>query len=573
MAGGFRIEVQLPSGARRASHARAKKPVFAHGGVTIWSDEPVVPVDQQSIIIGHLFSRGSPSQRVTKLKADGEGLASNCGRSLLGDYWGGYIFVRVDGNGVVQILRDPSGLLPCYARTEADRIVLAGDMAEVASRGRDVVDFEEIARTLASADARGRKTCIAGVEELIAGECLMVDGDRIWIEPWWSPWHHVKQPPGMSFDDAAARLREVVADCVGAWASCFSSILLGLSGGLDSSIVAAAAAARAERLTCMTLFGPDFDGDERRYAAATANALGLELREAMRDVRDIDIDRAAAPHHPWPVAALAKQTNEAVHRRLESELSIDAHFTGNGGDGILCGIRSAVPLLDRLLSEGPRSGLGTTLRDICLLTGADRMTVVRHAWKRFRCDRGRHVARFDLVGLHRDVLARIEAAGPSHPWLVPPDGILPGKTVHAAYLMRSQKGIELYPRAVRPLHIAPLQSQPIVELCLSIPTWMWVADGLNRAVARRAFEGGLPPAILARTQKGGPGGFDLQVYRRYRAALHAHLRGGLLERAGIFDAALLDIAEDPSWRGTARIQRILDFASAESWARWWSAAS
>src|SRR3546814_16146244 len=90
--------------------------------------------------------------------------------------------------------------------------------------------------------------------------------------------------------------------------------------------------------------------------------------------------------------------------------------------------------------------------------------------------------------------------------------------------MRTQQGVELYPRAVSPPHIAPLLSQPIVELCLSIPTWMWISGGLNRAVARKAFEGRLPAIITRRTHKGGPGGFDLAIYRRNRAALLEHLR-------------------------------------------------
>src|SRR3546814_5645988 len=90
-----------------------------------------------------------------------------------------------------------------------------------------------------------------------------------------------------------------------------------------------------------------------------------------------------------------------------------------------------------------------------------------------------------------------------------------------------------------------------------MPTWMWISGGLNRAVARKAFEGRLPAIITRRTHKGGPGGFDLAIYRRNRAALLEHLRGGLLVDAGIVDTTLLDEPEDRSWRGTERIQHIL----------------
>jgi asparagine synthase (glutamine-hydrolysing) len=573
MAGGFQIEIERQVGSEFSARSGAMRPpTFAYAGVRLWSDEPMIQIDPQTIIIGHLFSRGPPSRRIVSLSpGEGQRLAADKARLLLDGYWGGYLMVRIDEAGAVRILRDPSGALPCYFLCEADRITLAGDIADLASPAPGQVDFEEIARVIASGDARGRRTCLRGIDELIAGECIVIDRSHVSIEPWWTPWDHVDPPLEMEVADAAVRLRETITDCVGTWASCFSSILLGASGGLDSSIVAAAAAPRADRLTCLTLFGPDFDGDERRYAAALADSLGLDLREASREIGDIDITRAAGPHHPWPVVPLGAQTNEAIHRRLQKELSIDAYFTGNGGDGILCSIRSAVPFLDRFLAEGPRLALSDTLRDICVLTGADKMTVLRHAWSRYRRAGGRHVVQYNASGLCAEFVARIEASGATHPWLAAPDDVLPGKTVHAAYLMRTQQGVELYPRAVSPPHIAPLLSQPIVELCLSIPTWMWISGGLNRAVARKAFEGRLPAIITRRTQKGGPGGFDLAIYRRNRAALLEHLRGGLLVDAGIVDTTLLDEPEDRSWRGTERIQHILALGAAESWARWWSA--
>lgn len=544
---------------------------MANGDFQIWASEPFLAIDEHTVLIGHLFRRGPPSRRVTNLQEIGsEKLLANCGRALLADYWGGYVVVHKGTDGRVIVLRDPSGILPCYVRRGETGVAIAGDITDLAEPQPGRVDFREVARLLASGDARGRRTCIEGVDELIAGECLVVSQSDIRTETWWTPWNHVEPARSMAAPEAAARLRETIADCVGAWAGCFPSILLGVSGGLDSSIVAAAAAPRASRLSCLTLFGPDPDGDERKYARALTEELGLDLLEMPRQIDDIDVTRAPSPHHPWPVASIGKLTNEVIHGTIAQDLPIDAHFSGNGGDGIFCSIRSAVPFLDRYLAEGPRLALADTLRDICLVTGADRTTVLRHAWDRYRRNGGIHRPRYNGAGIADNILAEIEEDGPSHPWLVAPQDALPGKSVHVAYLMRCQKGIELYPRAASPPHIAPLQSQPIVELCLSIPTWVWVAEGLNRAVARLAFESILPPLILRRTQKGGPGGFDLAIYQRHRAILLDRLRHGRLAEAGVLDLALLDEAEDPTWRGTERIQRILDLAAAENWVDWWS---
>jgi asparagine synthase (glutamine-hydrolysing) len=571
MPGGFRLEIALrPDATPNDPDGVAGSPHFQSGRLALWSAEPLVHAGASTVFIGHLFRKGRPSSRVLGLGAAAAvDLLENRGRALLAGYWGGYLLVHVGRDGTVHVLRDPSGALPCYVRREPDRIILAGDICDLAEPRPGAIDYRELARILASGDARGRKTCLAGVEELIAGECLVVEDGKVSTECWWSPFGSVEYE-GADHDELASRLRETIADCVGSWASCYSSILLGSSGGLDSSIIAAAAAPRAERLTGLTLVAPGADGDERRYSRVLAHALGMRLRDAAYELAHIDVERAVAPHLPWPVAPIFKQSIEAIHRQYEKELSVDAHFSGNGGDGIFFSVRSAVPFIDRLLADGPLPSLTTTLRDLSALTGADALTVLRHAWSRYRRRRGRHVPRFDRSGLDRALAAELEKEGATHPWLHPPIPVLPGKTVHAAYLMRTHKSIELYPRADAPPHVAPLHAQPIVELCLSIPTWMWIADGRNRAVARQAFENWLPPLIINRSGKGGPGDFHLLIYREHRDRLHAMLRNGAIAESGIFDPAILDEQEDPSWRGTARRHRILQFAAAESWARWWS---
>jgi asparagine synthase (glutamine-hydrolysing) len=48
----------------------------------------------------------------------------------------------------------------------------------------------------------------------------------------------------------------------------------------------------------------------------------------------------------------------------------------------------------------------------------------------------------------------------------------------------------------------PLLSQPLVELCLRIPTYVLIKNGMDRATARRAFAPDLPPEIIKRRNKG-----------------------------------------------------------------------
>src|SRR3546814_14319061 len=100
---------------------------------------------------------------------EGQRLAADKARLLLDGYWGGYLMVRIDEAGAVRILRDPSGALPCYFLCEAARITLAGDIADIASPAPGQVDFEENGRVIASGDARGRRTCLRGIDRTIVG--------------------------------------------------------------------------------------------------------------------------------------------------------------------------------------------------------------------------------------------------------------------------------------------------------------------------------------------------------------------------------------------------------------------
>jgi asparagine synthase (glutamine-hydrolysing) len=302
------------------------------------------------------------------------------------------------------------------------------------------------------------------------------------------------------------------------------------------------------------------------------DALKLPLLEAHYDLADIDVSQPPAPHHPWPNALFFRQGTEAIHRRYVESSPVGAHFSGNGGDAIFCNMRSALPFVDRFLVEGPRVSLGATLLDLCDLTGADGRSVLKEAWRRYRRLGEPRAPKFNGLGLQTDWLSRIAAGGFRHPWLLDvPAGALPGKAAHVTFLARAHRSLELYPRREAPPHVAPLLSQPIVELSLSIPTWAWIAGGRNRSVARTAFEGLLPDQILRRSHKGGPGGFCQAIYERHGAAMRRRLREGWLVRAGILDPDILDGAEDAGWRGVERSDRILSLAAAESWAAWWNA--
>lgn len=572
MPGYFRIEISAVKGQANLHIGEPEPNSVSIPGALLQCDEAPIKIGAWGCVIGHLFERGEPSHRVLELDdaAVAKILASR-GRSIVSDYWGGYVAILAQSDGKVSIFRDPSGLLPCYSRTDGSDVTLSSDAGDLGKRGG--VDYLEVVRFLASAGAPSRKTCLQGVEVLVPGECLTVCAGVCRREIWWSPWDWTGAPGLRRPAAAAQQLRTVALDCIESWATCFASILIGVSGGLDSSIVASAAARKAEFLHCLTLVEDDAMGDERRYAAILTEALGVPLLAGRYDLASVDIGRAVAPHHPWPHAPFYMQAIAAVHADLFRRERIDAIFSGNGGDNIFCSLRSASPFVDRFVAQGARAGLFETLRDISDLTGASGATVLRHAWTRYlERERPPHLHR-DLSGLSPQAIAELDVPEPLHPWMDAPADALPGKAAHVRLLARAQRSIELYPRRSHPQHIAPLLSQPIVETCLSIPTWQWVEGGRDRAIARAAFKTIVPDALLRRTSKGGPSGFTHRVYKAYAEEAHALLRNGLLAGAGLLDLSILDEASILTAAGAEKAQHILTLCAAENWVRWWTDGS
>lgn len=566
----FSVRIEIAPDGLLPLERTATLPGFTGRVARVWSGLPLIPCRDRGCIAGYLFRRASPCGRILELDEDAVDRAiATRGASLLADYWGGYVALFENDDGSVEVLRDPSGMLPCYVRRKDGVTHLSSDTTALICPGTAAIDFETIAKMLASVDALGHRTGLAGVLELLPGESLRVTPAGMTTTPSWSPWDHVPSRYRRSFAEDVEALRAAVKASVGSWASCFRSIMLGASGGLDSSIVAAAAMPRTPGLRLLTLVEAGSEGDERRYAEALAARLGAPLAARHFELSTVDVTKAVLPHFALPLALPIFQAIEAIHAEEQRLEPVDAFFSGNGGDNIFCSMHSAAPIADRILARGSPFGAWRTARDLADLTGSPLVEVFRHGWRRLLGRHLPHSVRFDLVGLTPRGTAAAIADDDRHPWLEAPPGALPGQIAYVAMQARGQKSIELYPRQSGAPQITPLLSQPIAELCLSIPTWHAVRGGRDRAVARAAFAADLPPLVANRRTKGSPQSFLRRVFDAQLPRALAFLRGGRLVEAGIVDPLFIERAGDGAWRDDGRDQRILAFCAAEAWVRWW----
>ncbi len=546
------------------------KEVFRSETVAIFANAEVIALPGQAgIIVGHLFSRTIPSSRIQKLPAeDSIKIIDTGGSALLSQFWGGYVaFLKLPEGDIV--IRDPSGTVPCYYAPTLGGWVVASDMDLLAETlpAKPSPDWDALLRHLASGEFRRPETALHGVTELLAGFRLLAGAD-VQVITAWSPWDHIGGA-SQSDRDAATRLLVVSDSTIRAWGDCFNAVGVSLSGGLDSSIVAAGLRERPNNLTLLNMAGDDAESDERAYARLAAEVVGVRLTEAFYDLADIDFARATSAYLPRPVFGGLARADMAIKQRVEAAEGLDAWFGGLGGDNVFCLMQSTTPVLDRLHLQGLSPRVLSTLIDVMDLTGCSLWQALKQMRRTAKAFRGRYALAPQPSLLNFKKLANTKIDF-NHAWLDAPKGTPIGKTVHVAMLQRIQAATDGFPRSGAPL-ILPLLSQPIVEMCLSIPTWQWCAGGHNRAVARRAYSSVLPEPLVYRRSKGGPSRFAYAAVDSQRSKLKELLLGGLLAQQELIDVTSIeDLVSSTKPIPAEHYVRLTMLAEAEVWARHWS---
>jgi asparagine synthase (glutamine-hydrolysing) len=484
-------------------------------------------------------------------------------------FWGAYLAVRAPRPGRAGFaFRDPSGLFPCYRIAHPDAEILVSDAALARDAGLldGAVDWGGLVQGLAYPNLRLAQTALAGCTELLPGTAISMGAEGRDRLPW-NPAAFASARASVGSADPAA-LKQVIQECVAAWAGAHRHILLELSGGLDSSIVAACLKAAGANFTCVTLATASPEGDERIYARAVADFLNVPLAERAHDPGAVAFERSSAAHLPRPSGRAFAQASEGALLEVADAVGADAFMSGGGGDNVFCYLASAGPAADRLLFHGPGLGFMKTVRDITDLRG---VTLREAAMAALRIALRRPTLRWrtDWTLLTPEARLLIGAQH-AHPWLQDANTLLPGKRSHLNSLLSIHNHLEGFRRAACKPLLFPLLSQPIVEACLRIPTWRTVENGLDRSHARSAYAGLLPPLVLNRRSKGGLSGLAGALIRNQRKALCELLLDGRLAAAGIVDRPAIERLLDPGTppAGVA-FYRLFALADAEAWLRAW----
>ncbi|HSI16267.1 MAG TPA: asparagine synthase-related protein [Sphingomonas sp.] len=534
-------------------------------------DTPVIPLGASGAIIGVLRTMGVAGALEQLAPGAVDAVRSSRGQHLIDRYWGSYVALLPEqGSGSVDVVRAPLGGLPCFHITIGSMMILASDLSLLVDCAfyKPRLDRAALIRQLAASDVRRHETCLAGLREMRGGERLTIDDDfkRATL---WSPWKFAAQQQQIAdIDEAPRRLRDVARYTVAQQVRGREKSLLMLSGGLDSSVVAACLADESQDFAGLTFVTDNPAGDERRFARAVTDRFGKSLVEALLVVADVDVSVSAAAHLPRPVARSFEQCITRLIAAAALDVSASSVVNGGGGDNIFCSLQSVAPLADCLLDPVAKGHFWHVARELADFTQASVWKIARGAWLRARS--GRLYRRDPDLSFLMSGVATEASGALHHPWLAAPAGTFPGKSAQVALLIGAQGLAEDHD----PLALLPsspvLVTQPLVETCLRIPSWRWFDHGCNRAAARHAFANELPAEIAWRRTKGTPDSFLIQILEANRALVRTILLDGLLAEVGVLDrAAVADVLDDPRPARGHSFARIMQLVDAEVWARGW----
>lgn len=560
-------------------------------------------------VLGTLFSHPAGGSQPRKLDFDSEEtrrIIDSGGQHLVDHYWGSYVALLFDeSRRKHHVFRDPTGNAPCYHASH-------GGVDVFFSHIEDCVRFlprhfrvnrHYLVRWLLFCGLRTRECGLEGLDDMPGGERVTLSRGNLTRALLWNPARIAATGRGDAPEVAAKLLRTTVQSTIDALASCYEVITHKLSGGLDSSIVAGclAQAPSQPRINYLNfsinvgfdqerLHLPGMDlstatkvraiaghGDERQLARLVAQKWNVPLIERQRNL-SIDLSRMwRAPPSISPSMYFTAMEIDDAELELAQAQGTQAFFSGQGGDSVFLATVQPFPAIDYAYLHGMSLDLWPHLVATARLSRDSLWDVLGKAFRhgvlrrRYRSP----ASILDLPHLLRpEVVADVALEDFHSPAAQLMSSLPPGKQNHVTGVDGAAYYDFVFHSGRHADHVDPLNSQPVWELMLRLPTYTILADGISRGLARRAFADLLPPEVRRRQVKGVGTPFYQQVVRRNRALLRERLMDGLLVRQGYLDRQKLDryLAADEPFV-TVGASRMLTYLAAEIWLEQWSSPS
>lgn len=546
------------------------------------------------VVIGTLFARSAdilssaPNEQLQLGPQQTAAIIQSSGRWLIDNSWGSYVaFGRNPAGANKWVLKDPTGSLPCLRTNFRDVTIFFSSMADCVALNllRFSINDEYLHARLVIGSGLQDVPALKEVATVHRGECIEFEkSGNSWSlssKFYWRPASFSGATDLIEDPDLAARaMRSSVQAATSSWATIHPSMLLRLSGGLDSSIIAGCLgqAPNKSRFVAYTYFSPNGRSDERPWAQLAAQHSGCEHIEypVTPEETDLSLGLQMDPS-PEPSPLLSYLQRTTVEQALAARSGATAIFNGEGGDSGFCSDSISFAVPDYLRNHGLAPAIFRLASQVALLTEQSSWSVLTGALRRRLGNDNMGMPREQILSACQLVSAELrESFNPnekfSHPWFqgmrrVPWDKL---RRLGSLITTPDYYNVSATGGATVPEVISPLYAQPVMELLLRIPIYTHFHGGRDRGLARQAFVNEVPEPILRRLWKDRAPGFHEQLLERQRAFLKETLLDGTLVRSGLLNRALLEevLSAGPTKNAVypGEVFRHLD---SELWARHW----
>jgi asparagine synthase (glutamine-hydrolysing) len=438
------------------------------------------------------------------------------------------------------VARDALGIKPLYMRDVRGRIVFASEMAALLRypAPRPTVDPVRLVDLLALQYVPGAKTVFRDVVKLLPGHALHIREGAARISRWFDL-PEVSSEVGATLDDRATTLRGLLQDAVRAQSVADVPLGVFLSGGIDSTGIAALLAAAAPGR--VQSFSVGFAGaaghDERGFAALASRALGTEHHELLVEADDVArLLPVAIAHLEEPVLDPALLPTWLLSRFARADVTVA--LSGEGADELFGGYRRhlvqqrlgwmrALPGVAPLARAGRRLGVLPTRVGQALEALGTTDPVGNHLeWSQT-------IARSLAATLFDDDVVREfarEAQASFSPYFERNGDTLSARLRADLSEWLPHNLLQKVDRASMAFSLearVPYLALPVVRFVAALPDDVKIHGGETKRILRRALAGTVPDEILRRAKRG----FDLPLASWLRGPLRGLAAELLDERA------------------------------------------
>lgn len=238
------------------------------------------------------------------------------------------------------LARDRLGIKPLYYAVTDDELLFASEIKSLMAVGgmRAALDRGQLSEFLASGFLAGSETLFCGVRKLLPGHTLtwsQADGMRV-RRYWQVPTAPVDS--GKSMRDCAEQVRADLIESVRSHLMSDVPLGLFLSGGLDSSVLAALMAPLVkDRIRAFNVSFADKDSDESMYARTAGDAVGAVSHGVVVSPQDFFRELPRLIWHEDEPIAFPSSVPLYFVSKLARDHGVKVVLTGEGADELFLG--------------------------------------------------------------------------------------------------------------------------------------------------------------------------------------------------------------------------------------------